>query len=144
MEKIVVGIDGSEASARAAVWARSEADRLSARLVLLCVVENPATWSGVGAAMSPTAIESISEDDLKASGLAIISKAAEEANFGTDYDATSVVGYPGESLVEASRDAALLVLGSEGHRVRSALLGSVAMHCVHHSSCPVVIMPRVS
>jgi nucleotide-binding universal stress UspA family protein len=144
VEKIVVGIDGSAASVRAATWAKNEADRLAAPLVLLCVVENPATWSGVGAAMSPTAIESISEDDLRASGLAIISAVATEANIGTAYEAASVVGYPGECLVDASRDASLLVLGSEGHRIWSVLLGSVAMHCVLHSSCPVVIMPKLS
>ena len=142
MDRIVVGVDGSAASVRATQWASSEAQRSGAALLLLCVIENPATWAGVGAAMAPSAMESISDDDLKASGAAIIAEAASQANLSGEFTTETVIGFPGETLVNASREASLLVLGAEGHRVRSALLGSAAMHCVHHSACPVVIMPR--
>jgi nucleotide-binding universal stress UspA family protein len=40
-------------------------------------------------------------------------------------------------LVEASEGADLLVLGDRG---RSALLGSVGLHCVLHATCPVTIV----
>jgi nucleotide-binding universal stress UspA family protein len=45
------------------------------------------------------------------------------------------------ALVDRSRDADLLVVGSRGRDgVRSAVLGSVALHCVTHAGCPVVVV----
>ena len=36
----------------------------------------------------------------------------------------------------------LLILGSRGHgAVTGTVLGSVSMHCVHHSPCAVVVVP---
>ena len=44
-------------------------------------------------------------------------------------------------LVDDSTDADLLVVGSRGRgAVRSVLLGSVALHCVTHAHCPVVVV----
>jgi nucleotide-binding universal stress UspA family protein len=45
-------------------------------------------------------------------------------------------------LVRLSEDADLLVVGSRGRGlVRSALLGSVALHCASAAGCPVVVVP---
>ena len=45
-------------------------------------------------------------------------------------------------LVEASKDADLLVVGSRGLGGFSRLLlGSVSRQCVSHASCPVVVVP---
>ena len=44
-------------------------------------------------------------------------------------------------LVERSADADLLVVGSRGRgEARSALLGSVALHCATHAACPVLVV----
>ncbi len=51
-----------------------------------------------------------------------------------------IEGYPGHTLVDASRDADLLVVGSRGHgEFTDILLGSVGMHCATHAHCPVLV-----
>ena len=45
------------------------------------------------------------------------------------------------ALLDASARAELLVVGSRGHGgFVEALLGSVGQHCVHHATCPVVVI----
>lgn len=144
MERLVVGIDGSAASREAANWAARLAEQYGAALHLVCVVENPSTWVGMGAAMSASVVDALSDDDLRAAGQIVVDRILEESDIQGAVTSEVLIGYPAQQLCTISRDASLLVVGANGHRIKSALIGSVALHCAHHSSCPVVIMPRVS
>jgi len=52
-----------------------------------------------------------------------------------------VEGNAARVLLDESAGADLLVVGSRGHGgFTEALIGSVGQHCVHHASCPVVVI----
>ena len=52
-----------------------------------------------------------------------------------------LTGHPAYELAQYAKDADLLVVGSRGHGgFVGALLGSVSDHCVHHATCPVVVI----
>lgn len=53
-----------------------------------------------------------------------------------------VQGEPDVVLVNASRDASLIVLGSHGmSSIRNPVLGSVSTACIRMGSCPVLVIP---
>jgi nucleotide-binding universal stress UspA family protein len=52
-------------------------------------------------------------------------------------------GQPADVLCEEAAGADLLVVGSRGlGGFRGLLVGSVSQQCVHHSPCPVVVVPH--
>ena len=60
---------------------------------------------------------------------------------GCQIEQRVVQGAPAAVLVEQSRDADLLIVGSRGHGgFTELLLGSVSQQCAHHAECPVVIV----
>jgi nucleotide-binding universal stress UspA family protein len=138
---IVVGIDGS-APARAALrWATEYAELSGARVRAVAVWQQPETVSDGLAVMAPVA----ADDDLAAQARSWVDEAvAVLPGEGEKLTAPTVLeGQAKEVLLDLARDAQLLVLGNKRHgAVAAAVIGSVALSCVHHARCPVILVPE--
>lgn len=141
MAKIVVGIDGSEESRNALRWALDEARLRSAEIVAVHAWEAPPTVPEPGPAPGFDLV-GILPEVVEASERLV--KAVVEEVVGDDPDVTveavTIQGPAASVLVEAARDADMLVVGSRGHGGFAALLlGSVSQQLAHHAPCPLLI-----
>lgn len=135
--RIVVGVDGSEGSRRALAWAVEEAGFRSTRLEVVYAYEVPRN-------LAQTASASRTDDRLQAAAQSardLVDAMTSDID-GVDVDGQAIESEDAAStLVERSRDAAMLVVGSRGHGgLRSLLLGSVSQACAQQATCPVVII----
>jgi nucleotide-binding universal stress UspA family protein len=145
MAEIVVGVDGSDSSVRAARWAIEEASLRSTAVRIVCAFQAPAAWLGMGEALGATMTTGLSEDDLRSYSNSTINSVLDqiERPEGLEVIADPQMGHASDVLIAASKQAELLVVGSRGHGdIGSVLLGSTGMHCVHHAACPVVVVPH--
>lgn len=127
---IVVGVDGREPSRTALDWAVDEAARR--RLPLRIRYAAPD-----GLPQPPTLAAAPDGDTVLDEALA----RARELAPTVEVDATMVVGPAATVLIEASKDAALLVVGARGRgALASALLGSTSVDVAAHAHCPVAVV----
>ena len=135
---ILVGVDGSESSKDALRWAARQAKLTGADLDVVAAWAFPLTWGW--------ALTYVNDFDPEGQTRRVLETTVKEV-LGPSPDARIVVveGRPAPVLLKAAKDAELLVVGSRGRGEFSGmLLGSVSEHCVHHASCPVVVVPRRS
>lgn len=136
-DRIVVGVDGSPSSRIALRWAVEEAKLRGA--VVEAVLAWNVDYSVVIGAMSAAVAAGMDPQRLRDDNKALLDGILGEA--GGDVRALLTEGDARDVLVRASRDAALLVVGSRGAGpIREVLLGSVSSYCVQHASCPVVVV----
>jgi nucleotide-binding universal stress UspA family protein len=133
--RIVVGIDGSGASTDALRWAARQAALTGSPLEVIMTWEWPASlgWS----APIPDGYDP--ETDIRQILDAAVEAALAEYPNVT-VDRRVVNGHPAPALVDASKGADLLVLGSRGHgEFVGMLLGSVSEFCTTNAHCPVLV-----
>lgn len=136
---IVVPVDGSESSARAAVFAADLARALSCPLQLLHVYA-PSGNELVGMAQLPRErIEAFSKESAQ---VAFESARKAMDSDGLDLSERVVWGEPREEIIAAAEDAeALIVMGRRGlGRVKEMLLGSVSEAVMRNAGRPVTIV----
>jgi nucleotide-binding universal stress UspA family protein len=133
--RIVVGVDGSKSSLRALAWAARQAQLTGAIVELITTWEWPRTF---GWAVSYTDGWNPQGDAERVQAEAV--EAVQQAIPGVKLQSRVVEGHPAPVLIEASRGAELLVVGSRGHgEFAGMLLGSVSEHCVTNAHCPVLV-----
>lgn len=136
--RTVVGVDGSEGSARALRWAVQEAHHRGGTVQAVMAYD----WAGsteaaLLAGLGPEG-ERLHAEDVLAGAIAPVRLEFPRVPIATEV----LLGNAAQKLTEAARDADQLVVGSHGHgRLHHAVLGSVSEACIRLATCPVVVIP---
>jgi nucleotide-binding universal stress UspA family protein len=127
---VVVGVDGSENSLTALLWAAAAAHAHAAPLAV--VHADPDEEGEVVSTRDPQKASSVLAD------------AAARVSATQPVVEVTLVQHPGspvEALLETGHDAAFVVVGSRGlGGFAGLLLGSTPMQVVPHAQCPVVVV----
>lgn len=144
--RIVVGVDGSEASRTALALVEDTKWPRGTTVRLVRAYELPMDWTGTASLAADGAADASAERDLF-NTLQTMSHHLRRAGYATE----SVVarGRPADVILAEAGElgADLIVVGSRGLGVTaSALLGSVSATLVDHAECPVLVArgPHVS
>jgi nucleotide-binding universal stress UspA family protein len=141
-ELVVVGVDGSAESVAALNWAARYASATGARVQALLAWHYPGAVGGPAVERAPESVRAQTEEHMRAT----LDEAIAKSDFGqpgAGSEARLAYGHPAQALIDASRDADLLVVGSHGHGAFTGMmLGSVSIHCATSAFCPVVVVRR--
>lgn len=137
--EVVVGIDGSEQSLGALRWAAREARRRGRPLRLVTAYGLP-VLSGSGL---DTGYAAVDEAALTRGVEELLNHAADQVrDAGVELRATVEAGDSSGILLELSRTAELLVLGSRGRGpLLGRLLGTASTAVPAHARCPTAVVP---
>jgi nucleotide-binding universal stress UspA family protein len=131
--RIVIGVDGSDASVDAIRWAVRQAQLTGDEL------EAITTWQVVSEYAELVA-EKI-DGEARARSLLDGAIAKVENAADVQITRTTAQGHPAAVLTDASTNAELLVVGSRGHGgFVGMVLGSVSAHVSASAHCPVVVV----
>jgi nucleotide-binding universal stress UspA family protein len=141
MNAIVVGVDHSPGAKAALIFAEKEARLRGATLRAVHAWQ----YGYIGYTGLEGAMPALGGDikELHAAAEAALEASVREAlpDSHVEIERRTIQGVPAGVLVDESRDADLLVVGSRGHGgFVGLLLGSVSQQCAHHAECPVVIV----
>jgi nucleotide-binding universal stress UspA family protein len=131
--RIVVGIDGSLGSSRALKWALEEAQLRSASVEVVYAWQYPPIG---GFVLGPVNGYEVAAEEVVHAATGYATHHCPDVPFSAVMRFEPAV----PALLNASRQAELLVTGSKGHGgFQHALLGSVAHQCARHAACAVVV-----
>ena len=142
MNAIVVGVDHSPGARAALLFANEEARLRGATLHAV----HAWIWGYVGYTgleLGDVPVLGGEVHDVQAAAEAALVAIVRQVLPETDVpiEMRAVMGTPAAVLVDESKNADLLVVGSRGHGgFAQLLLGSVSQQCAHHAACPVVIV----
>ncbi|WIB34361.1 universal stress protein [Curtobacterium sp. MCSS17_005] len=133
---IVVGVDGSHDSGEALRFAVTLARRLG------YAIRTVTTWQWPSALnrKAPPFDHWSPEADARATASSALDAAADLFDDDVQITSEMVEGPAAAVLLEASQDAAFLVLGNRGlGGFKGLLVGSVSQECAQHAACSVII-----
>ncbi|MFG3204168.1 universal stress protein [Streptomyces sp. NPDC048192] len=138
--RIVVGVDGSDSSKQALRWAVRQAELTEGVVEAVTAWDFPQFHGALGWLPPSSSDEAALRDRARQE---LTDTVAETVGPQPRVEVRTEVRYgaPAGVLLDAARDASLLVVGSRGRGgFTGLLLGSVAQHCTQHAACPVVVV----
>lgn len=133
--KIVVGVDGSRHSSAALRWSVDQAEGRDGQVTALFAWQVP--FVSLPGAFDRGELEEAYREFL------VKTVSDVEPSPRVPLDTVLAEGDAVEALVEASKDADMLVLGIRGRSpVAGLMLGSVSQMCAASATCPVVLIKR--
>lgn len=133
---IVVGVDGSESSKIALRWAAKLAPALGATIDAVVAWEYPTMLGWEGGIPDWWQPDDDAKKILDETLNAVFGKTPPKGLVGSIHQ-----GHPTNVLLDASRGAEMLIVGSRGHGgFAGLLLGSVSSTCAEHATCPVLVV----
>ncbi|MEA9984865.1 universal stress protein [Subtercola sp. RTI3] len=130
---IVVGVDGSRSSVAALAFAKEYAERRHGRLRAVSVWSYPISYNPLPVTWSP---EKDAEFQLRMASKEVFGHVLPDW-----YEQTVREGSAARNLLDESRTADALIVGSRGHGgFAGLLLGSVSAQCAAHSHCPAIVI----
>lgn len=122
---VVVGVDGSEQSAAALLWALGEAEVRQAEVHVVVVNDNP-----------------YRDDQVRKMVKGVVDR-VRGMNHATEIIEKITRGRPAVELIRLSALAQLVVVGARGRGAAAGmLLGSVSTRVATHAHCPVVVVRK--
>jgi len=140
MEKILVPVDGSEASRRAVEFVIARAGSPGVQVHLLNVQEFPPAEIVLEAGISPE-VWQVEHQTAGRKAMDAACNALDEAR--VHYTTTVAVGNVADQIVARARELAVtqIVMGTRGlSTLASLVLGSVATRVIHAAACPVTLV----
>ena len=134
---ILVGVDGSKGSVHALRWALAEARLRGDTIEIVNCWHIPSYGDVTGMVPVPS---DVMRDSAAAAVAEVLTSVADEAK-GVAVTSRVELGSAARTLIDASNQADLLVVGRRGHGgFVSLVMGSVAQQVAAHAHCPVVIV----
>lgn len=135
---VVVGVDGSEESLRAAEWAAMSARRHSSALRIVSAAAMMPRMHAYDASPA-TVADALRAVSARALDAAMIR--CEEVAPGLAVTTALLSGPPALAMAEAGSDASMLVVGARGLGGFAAMiLGSVSRYAASYAPCPVIVV----
>lgn len=136
---VVVGVDGSKASAKAIDFAFDQAEVLRARVFAVHAWTSPYLTYTDGQSMLRFDEEEVQESCRLLVAESVAGAAADHPD--VEWETRLVSGQAARAILRTAESAELVVVGSRGRGgFTGLLLGSVSQSVLHHAPCPIAIV----
>ena len=148
-KKILVAVDGSELSYRSVDYALDLAQKYSAQIKIVTVIDAPSdTLVAQASTFAPHSIKDHEEKVEKAHEQILLKAIAKAEKLKPKVSVTKQVleGHPAEKIVETAKTESfdLIVMGSRGlGGLKEFFLGSVSDEVADEAPCPVLIIKHI-